>query len=120
MMKINHYRMAECLWDKNLKYEILNALFAKPSKKAYVLNDVSNFFWKKFFGSLGILAIYLCEEDMFQSNPLEVRSFVKRNWEMLLERWAQIVDINAITAEMLNKAKRERGETVLIKEKSNG
>jgi len=119
-MKINHYRMAECLWDKNLKYEILSALFAKPSKKAYVLNDVSTFFWKNFFGSLCILAIYLCEEDMFQSNPLEVRSFTKNNWKMLLERWSQIVDINAITAEMLNKAKRERGEITLLKGEDNG
>ena len=108
--------MADCLWDKNLKYEILNALFAKPVKKAYILNDVSDFFWKKFFGSLGILAIYLCEEDMFHSQPSEVRNFVNHNWEMLLERWAQIVDINNITAEILVKAKEERVGTTLIKE----
>jgi len=114
-MKINHEKMADCLWDKNLKYEILSALFAKPVKKAYVLNDVLNLFWKNFFGSLGILAIYLCEEDLFHSHPLEVRNFVKGNWEMLLDRWAQIVDINVITAEILTKAKEERGEAVLIK-----
>ena len=114
-MKINNERMVDCLWDKNLKYEILSALFAKPVKKAYVLNDVLNLFWKNFFGSLGILSIYLCEEDMFSSHPLEVRNFVKGNWEMLLERWAQITDINSITAEMLNKAKEERGETTLVK-----
>ena len=114
-MKINHYRVAECLWDKNLKYEVLNALFSKPSKKAYVLNDVLNLFWKNFFGSLCILAIYLCEEDMFTSAPLEVRNFVKGNWKMLLERWTQIVDINQITADLLTEVKRERDEITLLK-----
>jgi len=116
MMKINHERMAECLWDKNLKYEILSALFAKPSKQTRILNDIITFFWKNFFSSLCILAIYLCEEDMFSSAPSEVRSFVKSNWEVLLERWAQITDINQITADLLTKAKEERGGIVLVKE----
>jgi len=115
-MKVNHERMAECLWDKDLKYEILSALFAKPFKQVYVLNDVLTFFWKNFFGSLCILAIYLCEESMFASPPLEVRSFVKSNWEMLLERWSQITDINSITADLLAKAKEERSGIVLVKE----
>ncbi len=112
--------MADCLWDKNLKYEILSALFTKPSKQVYVLYDMITFFWKNFFGSLCILAIYLCEEDMFHSHPLEVQAFVKGNWEMLLNRWSQIVDINAITAGLLTEAKRERGETALVKGEDNG
>ena len=115
-MKINHERMAECLWNKDLKYEILSALFAKPSKQVYILNDIITFFWKNFFGSLCILAIYLCEEGMFTSAPSEVRNFVKSNWEMLLERWSQITDINSITADLLAKAKKERDGIVLIKE----
>jgi len=115
-MKISHDRMADCLWDKNLKYEVFSALFNKPSRKAYVLNDVLTLFWKNFFSSLCILAIYLCEEDAFTSHPLEVRNFVKGNWEMLLERWAQITDINGITADILTEARREKGETTLIKD----
>ena len=115
-MEINHERMVDCLWNKNLKFEILSALFTKPSKQVRILNDVITFFWQNFFGSLCILAIYLCEEDIFQSHPLEVRNFVNHNWEMLLERWMQITEINEITAGLLTKVKKERGESVLIKE----
>lgn len=114
-MKIDYERMTDCLWDKNLKFEILDALFTKPSQPIRFLDDIMAFWWRNFFGSLCVLAVYICGEDIFTSHPAEVRGFVKHNWAVLLERWSQITGINEITDNMLSEAKREKNEANVSK-----